>query len=284
MLKIPVMEKILFAVDALSPNYKTLDFAAYLGQLTRSSINALFLENDIVYEKPLLKRLHSITYPEWEMDEISSACKTKSALIEKQVALFQASCVSRNIGCTILHAGGSPAEELLQQSRFADVIVLDGATSFHERYEGSPTLFVREILKKAECPVIIAPERFEGVDEIIFAYNGSASSVFAIKQFTHLFPQLATKKATVVHINEDGTREGSDSDQLHDWMTAHYRHFQFETLKGEAETILLGYLLKKNTFLVMGAYGRNSISQFFQPSHANRLIKTTDHPIFIAHL
>ena len=44
------------------------------------------------------------------MDEISSAHKTKSASIEKQAALFQASCVSRDICCTIHHAGGSPAE------------------------------------------------------------------------------------------------------------------------------------------------------------------------------
>lgn len=276
------MEKILLAADAVQPNYKILEFTSYLGRLTHSSIDALFLQNHVQFERPLLKRLHNVTYPEWQLEEMAMAQKAKNALIEKQANLFHESCVGRDVLCNIQRADGPPAEALVQHSRFADVIVLDGATSFNEHYEGSPTEFVKEVLKKAECPVIIAPERFEGVDEIVFAYNGSASSVYAIKQFTYLFPQLANTKATVVHINEHGSW-GPDKDQLQSWMRAHYRYLQMETLKGDAETILLGYLLKKNTFLVMGAYGRNSISQFFKPSHANRLIKTTDHPIFIAH-
>jgi len=45
------------------------------------------------------------------------------------------------------------------------------------------------------------------------------------------------------------------------------------------------YLFKrKNMFLVMGAYGRNALSQFFKRSHADLLIETVTQPIFIAHL
>lgn len=68
-------------------------------------------------------------------------------------------------------------------------------------------------------------------------------------------------------------------------MKEHYTIFHFEALKGKADKVLFDYLFKrKNMFLVMGAYGRNDLSQFFKSSHADLLIKTVTLPILIAHL
>lgn len=178
-----------------------------------------------------------------------------------------------------------PARELIEESRFADVLVVDIEISFNKRYDVTPTEFVRDILEKAECPVIIASERFEAIDEIIFTYNGSTSSVFAIKQFTYLFPQLHNKKTSVIQFNEAGKWQDPDKYKFKEWLKEHYTNFHFEALKGKADTILFDYLFKrKNMFLVMGAYGRNALSQFFKSSQAYILIKTLTQPIFITHL
>jgi regulator of extracellular matrix RemA (YlzA/DUF370 family) len=40
---------------------------------------------------------------------------------------------------------------------------------------------------------------------------------------------------------------------------------------------------KKNTFLVMGAYGRSGFSMLLRQSHADSLIHLLKSPIFIAH-
>ena len=178
-----------------------------------------------------------------------------------------------------------PARELIEESRFADVLVVDTEISFNKRYDATPTEFVRDILEKAECPVIIASESFEAIDEIIFTYNGSAASVFAIKQFTYLFPQLHNKKTSVIQFNEAGKWQDPDKYKFKEWLKEHYTNFHFEALKGKADTILFDYLFKrKNMFLVMGAYGRNALSQFFKSSQAYILIKTLTQPIFITHL
>ena len=39
---------------------------------------------------------------------------------------------------------------------------------------------------------VIAPFSFYGIDEIMLAYDGSASSVYAIKQFAYLFTELTS--------------------------------------------------------------------------------------------
>jgi hypothetical protein len=177
-----------------------------------------------------------------------------------------------------------PAREIITESRFADILVIDAATSFNKSYEGSPTEFVKDILKEAECPVIIAPESFDGIDEIIFTYNRTKSSVFAIKQFTYLFPGLKDKKVTIVQANEKGEWAGTEKYNFKEWLQDHYSSISFEILKGDADSELLGYLLiRRNVFVVMGAYGRTAVSQFFQHSRADILIKTVSQPIFISH-
>ena len=279
------MEKILLAIDAINPNKNALDFACYLARLTKSKIIGVFLENLVAEERPVLKKMHGMTYVDWELDEKSDEHKAKIAEMERNISLFKDGCICGEVCFRVHRDRGVPVRELISESRFADVLVVDAQTSFNKRYEGNPTEFVRDVLKKAECPVIIAPESFEGVDEILFAYNGSSSSVFAIKHFTYLFPQLHNKKVSIVQVNEAGEWHDPDKYKFKEWLKEHYTDLHFEALKGETDATLLAHLLKrKDIFLVMGAYGRSDLSQFFKHSQADLLIKTVSHPIFITHI
>jgi hypothetical protein len=278
------MEKILLAFDAVNPDMNAFEFACYLGRLTKSKITGVFLENLVDEERPILKHVHGMTYVDWTINEKSDDHKAKIELIEKNIAFFKEGSINRGVNYSLHRDRGVPANELIEESRFADVLVVDAETSFNKRYEGSPTEFVKDVLKKAECPVIIAPESFDAVDEIIFAYNGSASSVFAIKQFTYLFPQLHNKKVSIIQVNEEGEWKDANKYKFKEWLKEHYTDLHFEALKGTTDVKLFDYLFKrKNMFLVMGAYGRNTLSQFFKRSQADLLIKTVTQPIFIAH-
>ncbi|MFI5129156.1 MAG: hypothetical protein ACHQFX_04165, partial [Chitinophagales bacterium] len=244
----------------------------------------VFLENLVAHERLVLKSVQGVKYPEWEIEEDSEDYLAKKKLTDNNIRFFKEACEKRSVGCTIHRDSGFPAKEVLIESRFADILVIDAATSFNKRYEGMPTDFVKNILKNAECPVIIAPESFDGIDEIIFTYNGSESSVFAIKQFTYLLPQLNNKKITIVQVNENGEWADEDRANFKEWLQDHYPSIHFEALKGDTNSELLGYLLtRKNVFIVMGAYGRTSVSNFFKHSRADILIKTISQPIFISH-
>lgn len=124
------------------------------------------------------------------------------------------------------------------------------------------------------APWIIAPENFDRIDEIVFAYNGSASSVFAIKQFTYLFPDLYNKTANIVRVNHEAEWENPDKLHLKEWLSDHYRGLNFVAIRDHVDNGLFSYMLeKKNTFLVMGAYSRNFISMFFRSSRADKLVR-----------
>src|SRR4030095_15620472 len=278
------MEKILLAIDAYNPDKNAIEFACYLGRLTKSKITGIFLENVTADQKAVLQTAHETPYADQDADDYWIQNLARIERIEKNIRFFRQKCAAEEVLCRVHRDRGFPATELIEESRFADLIVIDSEFSMNTNYEDSPTYFVNDILKNAECPVVLAPENFDGINEIIVAYNGSASSVFAVKQFTYLFPQLRDKKITAVQVNESGRWEEEGKYNFSEWLRIHYSNVHFQALTGETDRALFDYLVKKNgVFLVMGAYGRNALSQFLKHSRAELLIKTLTQPIFIAH-
>lgn len=278
------MTNILLAVDAMNIDMSALDFACYLAKLHRSKLTAMFLENMVANEKPVVKKIQGARVLDWDIDEGSPEVKEKMEVIKTNVTNFESACQNRGVNVVIHYADGVPVDEVVDESRYADLLIIDAATSFRKKFEGTPTDFVKDVLKSSECPVIIAPESFESVNEIIFTYDGSASSVFAMKQFTYLFPQLDDKKVTVLHVDEDKQWTEAEKKHLGVWLQNHYSSIGFDTKSGDATYEMLAYLfLRRNVFIVMGAYGRNALSRYFKHSHADILIRTITQPIFIAH-
>ena len=278
------MEKIIVAIDGVNLNMPTVDFACFLGRLTNSSITGIFLENLMAVQKPVLKSTDLMAFINWETDKNSPEYLEKIKQIEKNISFFTEACANRSVRCHIHRKRGLPSKEMIGESRFADLIVLDASTSFNHIFEGSPTEFVRDILKEAECPVVIAPEHFESIDEIVFIYDGNKSDIFALKQFSCLFPQLSDRKIILLQATKDGVWAGREKHNLKEWLGNHYSEIRFETLKENPADFSFKYLVKKkNIFIVMGAYGRSSVSRFFRHSHADLIIRTMGQPIFISH-
>ncbi|MCP9753154.1 universal stress protein [Ferruginibacter sp. HRS2-29] len=278
------MEKILLAMDATNPNKNALEFACYLARLTGSVVTGVFLEDQESEEHAVMKRAYGMSYVDWVVDEDNPQHLSKMATIENNIEWFKRGCISREVGFKVHRDRAMPLKEMIGESRFADLIVMDAETNFRHSYQGTPSDFTREVLHNAECPVVIAPEDFNAIEEIVFTYNGTASSVFAIKQFTYLFPQFQLKKVTVLQINETGTWNDVDKYNFGEWLSDHYTSFEFIARKDNSVNGLFKYVFpQKNSFLVMGAYGRTQLSQFFKDSHADRLIRTMSQPVFITH-
>jgi hypothetical protein len=208
----------------------------------------------------------------------------KRMFFEKHIQKFNDACSQRNVLHAIHRDRGIPTPEIIEESRFADIVIIDPQTSFRKKFEGAPTRFVKSVLENAECPVILSPENFEGIEKIVFTYDGGKSCVFAIKQFTHLFPQLTANPVTILQINSENDAAIHQKYKLKEWLKTHYDNIDIETLQGDPKYNLVEFVMnERNIFLVMGAYGKSILSQFFHVSHADLIIKTADVPLFIAH-
>jgi hypothetical protein len=175
-------------------------------------------------------------------------------------------------------------DQIIEETRFADAIIISADATFNGSPKATPSRLTAYILKNAECPVIVAPLSSMPIDEVVFAYDGSPSSVFAAKEFTRVFPQFEDKKVTFLEVKSDGSSSISHQEKFTDYLKMHYSSIGYRVLHGEAENELFGYFLeKKNTFLVLGAFSRSPVSTLIHRSSASLLLKTTSLPLFIAH-
>lgn len=272
------MKRILVAIDTNQVNVNLLDFACFTAKLTHSRLTGIFLDKIEIAEEPV----QEMTYGSGV--SVSAKRSEKVKLFNDGNRLFTEACNNRGANCSLHHDEGSPVVDIIKESRFAELLIVDPEMSFKEKREEIPSGFIKEVLAKSECPVVLAPYSFNGIDEILFAYDGSPASVFAIKQFIYLFPELAEKKVTVLQVNEHGDDAFIEKNKIGELLQMHYSSIGFKLLHGKASDELFGYLLgKKNVFVVIGAFGRNMLSGFFKHSTAELILKTINLPVFIAH-
>lgn len=276
------MEKILYVTDAVKMNRQCLEFACYISNLTHSALTGVFLENRVLElrsSEALREMAVCEPVPGARLEE------QKELYRDENIAHFKNICEMNGVNCYIHQDPGMPLAEVERESRYADVMIVDAATSFSWQPEPAPTVFTREVLEKSECPVIIAPESFNGINEIVLTYNGSSSSVFAIKQFTHLFPALRDCQVTVLNITDPGKAIKGDKEKLEEWLSAHYENVSLLVLEDtNVKARLLEYLFgKEKIFIVMGAFGRSLLSNVIIPNPATPVVELVTQPIFIAH-
>ena len=108
------------------------------------------------------------------------------------------------------HDAGRPLAEMLPElkaeTRFADVLII-GSEVFYENLGGKLNEYLQDILHRSECPVVVVPEKYDFPKTNILCYDGSESSVYAIKQFAYLFPELTKHPTLLVYVHEDGKNE-----------------------------------------------------------------------------
>lgn len=277
------MEKILLAINATQINVNAIDFACYIANLTHSRLTGVFLEQRPAPAAMTQRSQTGVLAGANNVDDIP-VYTPKQTLYDDNINLFKQACQNRGVNCYVHFDKGVPIQELIAETRFADILIVDPELSFGEKRDSIPTDFIKQVLSKSECPVVIAPYSFDGIDEILFTYDGSASAVFAMRQFTYLFPQLADKKVVVLEVIEKDKIMITQKEKVRELLQAHYSSIGFNLLKGNPGEELFDYLVdKKNVFVVMGAFGRHMLSDFWRKSTANLLMQVVDLPVFVAH-
>jgi hypothetical protein len=176
------------------------------------------------------------------------------------------------------------SEILEKESRYADLAVISEELFCCDALDKQPNYFMEETLRMAECPVIVVPENFHAIERIAIAYDGKKESMFALKQFANLFPDLLELPTEIVNIKDDKTDEIPDRDLLSEYTSAHFEAQYTSKLHFDPKKYFSSWLEnKKNIFLVTGSFARSSFSNMFKESFAKEVISKHTCPIFIAH-
>ena len=277
------MKKIIAAADAVNFSEEQLIHFNAVAKLIGGKLVVVFLENIVGATFPMVGATPygAYTYME-EMDEKSMEARRET--IREKVKLFHTICEDKKIDARLHKKAGTPLEEIIRESRFADLLMVNNNITFATLFETDPPKFVKDVLSEAQCPVLVLPSEQKEIKELVFTYNGSFSSMYAIRQFTNLFESFTDKKVTVLYVDEHNTDKVHDEHLLREYLQHHYKNWEIKLLTGEPSSAIMTYLMHRNNYLLtLGAYGRSKFSQFFHHSDAEKILHTLNTPVFITH-
>ena len=172
---------------------------------------------------------------------------------------------------------------LIKESRFADLILISGEYFYAETDNSQPNQYLREALRNAECPVLVVPENFTTIQHLFMAYDGSRESLYAMKQFCYLFPDLINLPTEALYIHE-GADTIPDLEKLQQFTRLKFDCMSFSKLHFNAAEYFSTWISqKKNVLLISGSFGRSAISYLGKRSFAEDIIHDHQLPVFIAH-
>jgi hypothetical protein len=262
------MKKILLASNVGQPDRDAMDFACYLSKLVRTRLAGVFV-------------------PAGDVDPVANPSRNLqsaySSMIAQSLYHFKESCTCRETSYFIPRQHIVDIGALIEETRFCDLMILPAHLTLGKHISPATNSFTRKILTGAQCPVAIAPGTFERVDKIVFTYDGSKGSVYAMRQFTSLFPEFRKTPIIILTVNANkDTSKGEIS--LKEWLDCHYDKVQHNFLEGNTADQLIRYLSpRRHAFVVMGAYGHRSLIHLLKGSTADPVTETLFNPLFFAH-
>ncbi len=278
------MKKIIAAFDGLKFSESTRDYAVEIAKQNDAHLVGLFLE-DLAY--------HSYKIYDLITDE-GGGLDTKRKHLEKKdektraiaVANFETACLKAGLQYTIHKDKNIAIQELLKESIYADLVIIDSSETLLNHLENVPTQFIHELLPDVQCPVMLVPHKFKPVDKLVLLFDGEPSSVHAIKMLSYTMAALKKYPTEVVTVNAfNQEHHVPDSRLMKEFMKRHFPEATYITLKGLVETEIVSFLKaqKGTPLVVLGAYRRGKVSRWFRPSMADILMKELKFPLFIAH-
>jgi nucleotide-binding universal stress UspA family protein len=277
------MQKIIAAADALNFSEEHLVYYNKIAQLAKGKLVVAFLQNILAGALPMARNFPHGAYTWYEEIDWKSLEERRRIIAEK-IKLFRQVCLEKNIEAVFHEESGTPFEEIIKESRFADLLLLHNNISFATLFETDPPKFVKDVLREAQCPVLVLPQKQKETEEVIFTYNGSFSSMYAIRRFTGLFENLGEKKVTVLYADEHHTGKVQDEHLLKEYLGYHYKNWDIKILSGEPSYEIMSYLMHHDKCMaIFGAYGRSKFSHFFHHSDAEKTLHNLNIPVFITH-
>ena len=205
--------------------------------------------------------------------------------VQKNIDHFEQLCRDNNIGFkTHKDFFNFALPELKKETRYADLLILGSETFYKNLEAGEPNQYLKDALHAAECPVLVVPEKFDFPEKNLLAYDGSESSVYAIKHFAYLFPEFSGNKTLLVTADRDVVNIPVDEQYIKELATAHFPDCSLLMMETTSRAHFLNWIKEKSsTILVTGSFGRSFLSQLFKKSFVSDVIRDHKLPVFITH-
>jgi nucleotide-binding universal stress UspA family protein len=277
------MKKFIVAFDGLKFSESVRDYAVTLARQSGAHLVGVFLEDFTLHGYKIYDLITKDGYNEGRQRQLEEKDRVKRNLA---VESFETACQQAGLNYSVHHDRSVAIQELVHESIYADLLLIDNRETLTGYTEKIPTDFIRDLLTQTHCPVLIVPHHFKPISKLVLLYDGEASSVHAIKMFSYTLASLKQEPAEVVTIRDlNDSLHVPDNRLIKEFLKRHFPKAVYTVLKGKAESTTIDFLRTQtgNPLIILGAYGRGKVSRWLNPSMADTMMKNLKCPLFIAH-
>lgn len=278
------MNKIIVALDSLRPSEPAVSYAMDICKSTHAHLVAVFLDDfsNTSYKSHQMLRSR-LTISEETYDR---CVQEDNETREESVLLFKEMAAKENLKYTIHHDRNISLNELVAESNYADLLIIENKETMAFYAENPPTHFLKNLLQEIRCPVLVVPGDYRKINKLLFLYDGEPYSAKAIKMFSYLFPVYTENQAEVLTVkSQKGDRHDLNNHLLREYMKSHFPHTIYTVLNGLPDVEIINYLKCKyeSELIVLGSYHRSRVSRLISPSIVEALMREIKTPLFIDH-
>lgn len=279
-----MIKSILVALDGSEHAEAALQHALWLAGRLRATVLGLHVI-DVVSIEGLGFRLHDISGSLGFEPYLDFSAKMREALRERGRVLletFAGRCAERDVPCDTILATGIVANEICDQARLADLVVM-GHRGVNEQFStgllGSTT---ESVTRKSPKPVFVSSMRFKEIGNPVLAYDGSQRASAAMHAAAEMASALSLP-LTVVHVTREEPDGARVLDEARRYLQSYGLRLTCETVTGYPHQRIVEFIRERaHDLLFIGAYGHSRIIEMVLGSTTEYVLRNSPAPVFLA--
>lgn len=276
------MQKIIVAFDGLKYSESAASYAIGIAKKKEAMLVGVFLE-DFTYHSFKITDLAGDDGT--DEDRVAYLTKADKDKRNNSVKTFTLAAEGAGLKYKVHRDKNIAIQELLHETLYADLLVIQNNETLTHYSEDAPTRFIKMLLEKVECPVLLVPDVYADIEKVILLYDGEPSSLFAMKQFACLFKDEYLSILVFSAVSDNAQHVVTDAHLLKEWLREHFAIVNFKVGHGGTRAEIMKAIKEhiSNPLVVLGAYERGTLSRWLKKSMADCIIDQVNVPIFIAH-
>ncbi len=277
-----MFKSILVALDGSEHADAGLSYALWLAERLRATLTGLHVLDIVSIEGSFF---HDVSGSLGFEPYLDFSSKMREALHERGRVLLDAfvqRCRDRNVRCDTALPMGIIANEICDQARTADLVVV-GHRGLNEQFStgllGGTT---ESVTRKSPKPVLVSPIRFEPIRRPLLAYDGSQRASAALHAAAEVTSALGLP-LTVLHVVRDGTTDPRVLDEARRYLESYAVEVRYTTVAGHPhERISDAIADGEHDLVFIGAYGHSRIIEMVLGSTTEFVLRNSPRPVFLA--
>lgn len=175
-------------------------------------------------------------------------------------------------------------DTIIREGEKFDMIVLARrGEHFHFNAGGLLGSTAESVVRRSKKPVLITPADFREIESIGLAYDGSGPASSALKIAAEL-SETARWPITTLIVSEDSANAADLARRVEEFLEDYDVDNETLILRGREDKEILRFIKEGAVeMMVMGAYGRGRLKEFFLGSTTSNVIRTSDIPVLLMH-